>query len=400
MILILGYFLFLIGFGFFWIRARKHGGWTAKAERGMTAAHFTVYNNGMWAFWRLTVEGSEMRLRTLFRRKVFSIYDVRRVEANSVRMYGMSLGRTGRIALYSESKKLCTVSAGTAGYRFLLERLKERNIAGVDVLIKEAGMVAQRISIADVKETVQILQTGENPTLLKTTIKPFVTGWLLFISQLVLFFLALVPFLIVLRAEERFLADAYTAIDLLEQALIWNRAMLGSLALGLMLVVIADVLIISFLQRKGHFAKSHVIIMTVMLLLFGGIVSAGLVLEEDTPIMAAQEIQEDIAAIEAGDLGVTTIRMNIALNEPIVNFGPLPGGVVRVVYRQNLSMTPYFVNYPLELSPTAVREMIRGEEFRVPGEPHDRLHDIRAVEVWYTPNLHIVVDVMPIRSNG
>ena len=96
-----------------------------------------------------------------------------------------------------------------------------------------------------------------------------------------------------------------------------------------------------------------------------------------------------MAAIERGELEMTTIRTS--LDTAHERLWPLLPAEARVVYRLHLSLEPYYVNFPMALRPSDIREALSHEGFQLPGEPPD----VRIYEIWYTPNLHLVVEVRP-----
>ena len=80
--------------------------------------------------WSLRVEGDNMRLRTLFRRRAFSIYEIRRAEVRKSRLGGAS-----RMVLYGQMGKLVSVKGGLLGYAALVERLRQRKVSGAEELL-------------------------------------------------------------------------------------------------------------------------------------------------------------------------------------------------------------------------------------------------------------------------
>jgi len=76
-----------------------------------------------FAFWKVDVDRDNIQIKTLFRRKSFYFQDIRYAKI-------LSIGADGhtRVYLHSESKRLFSVSTKAIGYRFFLERLRERNL--------------------------------------------------------------------------------------------------------------------------------------------------------------------------------------------------------------------------------------------------------------------------------
>ena len=85
-------------------------------------------------FWQVQVNGKIITLKTVFRQRTFTFNDVKYVNARYYITVLNKIRCLSRITLYSETGKLFTVPADILGYRFLVERLKQDNIAGIGQL--------------------------------------------------------------------------------------------------------------------------------------------------------------------------------------------------------------------------------------------------------------------------
>ena len=109
------------------------GGAVALISRNMSAVFFclvfAIIFLGMGIYhtlWQIEVNGNEIKLRTLFRRKVFTFGDIRRAEESK------SGRRVSILFLYSETDKLLfSLSEDCTGYELFIECLKQRT--GIEV---------------------------------------------------------------------------------------------------------------------------------------------------------------------------------------------------------------------------------------------------------------------------
>jgi len=314
-------------------------------------------------FWRCTVQGNEFTHRSLFRgERTFTLQEIRRV-----RVYRfLEISEPLSITLYSENRRLFTVwphGVDHAGYHMLITRLKERQIAGREDL-PEAGDAAQHYALVKGLDLV---------------------GRILLALQPIFVIIGAGLVMVALDSDVRFLADARTALEVLIAYQAWGEALIRNAMVAAAVVVFGNLAVILFVKGTRRFVRAHA--------WFAGVgtaailvLSIGMVLLEDIP-GAVQNAEADIAAIEQGELEMTTLRTNLDTEHE--RLWPLLPTEAWVVYRLHLSLDPYYVNFPMALRPSDIREALRDGGFRIPGEPPN----VRIFEIWYTPNLHLVVEI-------
>jgi hypothetical protein len=88
-------------------------------------AFMGVYN----AFWRLEVNGNEITLKTLFRRKSFTFHEIRRADGR------VRASRSGsNIALYSDANvRLFSIRKTLIGTNLFVKRLRQMDHISVEI---------------------------------------------------------------------------------------------------------------------------------------------------------------------------------------------------------------------------------------------------------------------------
>ena len=332
--------------------------------------------------WRLTVDGNEMRLRTLVRRREFSIHDVRRVDVQK----GPASGHVTRVTLYDDMGKLVTVKAGMLGFDLLLERLRQRNLLGVDA------------DLAERMKQQNIASLGTEPLVLEDVKKPKKAGSVLW-WQVATLILTVPPFVAAVLLGELPLSGAYTALEVLEAYLFASQAMLLGIMGAVVLVLIGNLFIITHMARTGRFRRGQVIFMLFIVILLGTVASLemivgdeGIISGESTLLNDMRSLREDIDAIEQGSLELVVV--STSLNSTAEPLWRLIGAETRVVYRMGLREAPYSLFYPRALRPSDIRENLRGSAYR----HAEMADDIRVFEAWYTPNFRVVAEIVPRTS--
>jgi len=94
---------------------------------------FSVYRT----VWRLTVEGNTIHYTSLLGRKTISFYEIQRADVHLKHDWDTETRTDVRIRLYTGTGRRFSVPAKAIGFPFFLERLKQRNVAGIEVLFSE-----------------------------------------------------------------------------------------------------------------------------------------------------------------------------------------------------------------------------------------------------------------------
>jgi len=202
-------------------------------------------------------------------------------------------------------------------------------------------------------------------------------------------FLAVI--LIALLFDRWLLSEAQTAIETLHGYLIYYRALIWGVSLGVTLLLITNLLIIRMAKKAGDFAKKHVITMVVALAIFM-IPLLGIIVEEDS-LTTLRYVEADIIAIENEEFVVDYFLISLTWENyyrmlPLRNAGEYrPFYVVRF---DNIGR----VYFPKSLSPSILKEMAAGDEYQLYGHHENS----RIFRIWLTPNLQVAYAVMPIRN--
>jgi len=343
---------------------------------------YRIMQGVYYALWKLEVTGSTMYLRTLFRRREFSFYDVRSVRVQTHKYYGLlDTGNVKRLVVRFETGQRLRIDAHIVGYRLFVERLKQRNVPGIEKL---EAIEAKHGPPQDTQERLR----EQKRQLRKFGVSK--TGIGLYIAQILLIILAAVPVIAMFFFDGWFFAGADTASELLESYLLWFQVGIGGIAFWFLLTIIGNLLIIRRARRSGNGIGGYIVVGVVTVLTLALIASGALLFDEDGLLAGIQEVQGDLAAIEQEALLVTRVSTNV--NTAHERPWRLLGTETPTVYRLTFSGEPGFLHFPMAVEPGVLRERFRGAEYQFFGYEAD----IRVLEIRYTPNLHIVVEVTPV----
>jgi len=189
-----------------------------------------------------------------------------------------------------------------------------------------------------------------------------------------------------------FLSGAYDSTTVLSRYVGYFQ---GSIIVTIVLILIlltGNAVILLILKRKNIPSRNHRIIAVATIVLLSTI-AIGMTIEEEH-FGRLEMVQNDIIAIENDEL--VTIIYDMSLNwENFYRPGSLTGFLQNYspVYRVTAGEIGT-LNFPRELSPAILRELVQNEIYQVAGQsPH-----FRRFEIQKTPNLNVVVSVIPIRS--
>lgn len=330
--------------------------------------------------WKLEVAGSQMHLRTLFRRREFSFHDISGVKLQTYKLYGfLDTGSERRIIVSFTSGKRISIDTGIVGYQLFIERLRARNIPGIEKFEKvdESGEECLEEAIQEAKKSLSKHGISKK-------------GILLYLAQFFLIFVAAAPMILMFFFDGWVFSDVVTTAELLAAYLFWFQiAGLGGAAICLILMIVGNLLIILAGRKTGHGIKGYLAFGAFTTLLIGMI--CALLIVEISPDI--QMVQRDINAIEQGQL--ETRRINLSVDIEIGHLWPFLGAESRTVYRLALVRgEPEVLYFPLSLSPNMLREQFRGEQYQFFGFSDY----IRVLEIQYTPHLHLVVDATAIAT--
>jgi len=336
------------------------------------------------AVWKLEVAGPEMRLRTLFRRREFSFSDIQSVEIRTLKYYGfIDTGNVHRLLVHFRTGQRISVDVHIVGYRFFVERLRERNIPGIEKLAEiEAKHKGAKSAEEALQETKKLfLKFGLSKK-----------GLLLYLAQIAIFISVALPLLSLIFFERHFFAGAYGAEALLERYRLVLQVGLGSILLWFVLNFIGNWIVLRRARGHGLGLGGYIVLGSILLLALGMILGAALVFDEDGLWPGLQIVQEDLAAIEQDELLV--IRVETSVYTTHGRPWRLLGTETLAVYRSDFSGEPYFLHFSRAENLNILTERFLGPEYQFFG----RNADIRVFEVSYTPNLHLVVEVSPIAT--
>jgi len=335
------------------------------------------------ACWQVHVEGNVLHQRSLFRRVTTSFHEIRRVEA-----WQKSRPKVSHIDLYSNTGCLFSVNANASGYSLFLARLKERRIPGTEGLLVEDIKVEQTPEVPIETEKVAETSEGVISAILKP--EPLTKRSVLLWLQLVLIAVTMSGMAIVLSyGDEWLISGAITGPEVLAGYLLWFRLLFWVFVGATLLSVLGNLLIALSLKRTKEFQFRHKTLAVLGVSLVVGF-SFIFIVMEGLPGMI-RDARADIDALEQGELSETTYQIHLSWQNYYRTTSVQDIGEYRPLYVVRVEPIGR-VYFPRSFSPSTLKEMAADERY----QPPDITIGIRMFEVWYTPNLHIVIDVIPI----
>ena len=326
--------------------------------------------------WKLEVTGSQITFRSLLRRQEFSFYDIAMVQQKAQKAFAVKIGDISHIVLWLTSGKKISVSVQAVGYEFLVKRLMERDIPGAKNLKKA--------------ETSEQLEGEESPCPQKKVNDK--RSVFLCVAQLLLFFLSAIPLLLLYFSETWIFAGAYTAWDILESYRFYYTMFILAFALWFFLQLIGNSIVIFYARRKKSKIRVHLAVAGVLLGIVGLAVAILILPGEGSVWEDMRVIRAEMEAIEEGKLLVTRVNLDLDSTQNPQRSWRLLGAETKTVYRSDLTYEPFFLHFPTTQGLSALREQFRSERYVFYG----RSENIRILEMLYTPNLHLVVEINPI----
>ncbi|MCL2569171.1 MAG: hypothetical protein FWE12_07055 [Oscillospiraceae bacterium] len=208
--------------------------------------------------------------------------------------------------------------------------------------------------------------------------------------QILLIGIAAAAFLIADLSDGRLLAEADTALDLLNGYLLWMQLVLWTCIGATVLVVLGNILIFVSLRRGDGIEKKHVTLAVIGVLLS----TLFLVGANWGAPSTIRDIREDIAAIEMDKLTVADYTLHLHWTGYYRTSSLRDMGEYRPLYvvrREPIGR----IYFPRPLSPTDLKAMAASNVYQHPG----RSADFRLFEIRFTPNTHIVVEAHPVRGD-
>jgi len=320
------------------------------------------------ALFRCTVHDDKFT-RTVFLRgeRTFRLQDIKKIEV----LYLGNKKDPHRIILHSEWEKLLVINPFNIdhiGYEFLINLLKNSDIDGKENLPE--GVMPVQEYLLNIK--------GFN-----------FSGRVLFCIQCIVLLLGIAAFLTAADASEPF-AQAYTATDVLVGYSEWSNLIFMVFIIVLTVMLIVNINIILFLKRKDRPSKLHS--RTALISISVIVIIIGLFhLLENVPL--GHNVQEDLAAIESGDLLEVTFPFHLSWENYYRTASLDDVGGYRPLY---LVMHGQLgrIYFPKNLSPERLREIALDDIYQIPGTADGT----RRLMLTITPSTQIVVDAVPIIS--
>jgi len=354
------------------------------------------------ACWKCVIQGNDISIHRFLRRKqTFSFDDIHSIRIVYARLSrgtyktaseipeiwsALAVSRTKRgryfpvtvhqIILYSQSKRLLTVASGSLGYKILVRRLKQKGIKGAEFIpepSREKAVSAKEIIKNNLKNKGLVLWALQVlfiiPACFITVIAYVFNAWF-------------------------FVPGSHTAQDVLNGYLTMFQTVFWEAVAAVAFIIIANLIIIVSLRRSTGVERKHIASALIGFIVTGFFAVSMNSFDGSIPAMI-QEVKDDIAAIESGELLTSTYYIRLSWENYYRSSSLRDMGEYRPLYVVN-SDSVGSIYFPESLGPARLKETTLDINYRLTGQ----VEDARIFEISFTPNYHVVVNAAPLSNNG
>ena len=306
-------------------------------------------------FRKCVIKVDEVTVTSIFTSNTFSFRDITDVQVKYLEYVSTKTSLVERITMLSHSEKVFAARPRYIGYDLLVKRLRDADVAGIEEL-KDADTDAppQKTSSIDIYQKQVLGKMG-------------VKGFILLILPVVMAIPAIFPAMLPYEFPPRQFAYAYTALEILQAYQTWYESLYLGLIWGFVIVILGNTVLFTILQLKGRLTRPHFLLAVVALAIVGYISIDELNYDSVPALM--QAVREDIAAIENRELVPVSGRIRSSATT-VVRLRSPGGEPARLLWQPVLQENGrwFVVQLPLGVE-------MYGD-----------------VELWVTPNFHIVVE--------
>jgi len=332
--------------------------------------------------WRFEVDGPSASIRTFLFKRRFSLSEVTRVELANETYFGISSGFATQVILFGSNRRLVKIPIGAVNFSMLADRLYREGIIELQLFNTKGELIArdENTKPRGLGRILDNTKEGRLGFLFLFTI----------LSSLTLFFLPM-------SFDHIFMVGATDVRDILVRFLIWMTVWVGCILISRVLLLQGSLFLIRRRRNQGRSIIVQSLLLIATVLLTRWLFDFVLFDYENAHIPDMGNALADLRAIDEGVLNerlVTIILNNENERATGITVNSTAQILYRLYFRVNDREDHLRLIFPLDFAPHIIREQALPDYYELERESEHVLNQhLRTIEVRYTPNMHLVMDV-------